>query len=273
MDKEPYLDKRRPISDEMKTQDAGFVNSQGQKLAAKIDLPKDRRPACYAVFAHCFTCNKHYKAPAYISQTLVKNGWGVLRFDFTGLGESEGAFEDTNFSTNVDDIVGAAQYLEKDYAAPTVLIGHSFGGAAVLQAAGRIAKAAAVVTIGSPADPRHVMHLLADSTSVIEQKGQANIVLEGRRFTIKKQFIEDLDNARMTVHIGNLNKALLILHAPTDAIVGIDNAAQIFKAARHPKSFIALDGADHLLTSRDDAVYVGALISAWADKYIRFRSD
>jgi fermentation-respiration switch protein FrsA (DUF1100 family) len=256
----------------MQTLDTGFNNIQGQTLAAKLDLPNDRRPVCYAVFAHCFTCNKHYKAPAYISQTLVKSGWGVLRFDFTGLGESEGVFEDTNFSTNVEDIVSAAQYLEKVYAAPTVLIGHSFGGTAVLQAAGQITKAAAVVTIGSPADPRHVMHLLADSTTAIEQKGQADLVLEGRHFTIKKHFIEDLVNADMTTHIGKINKALLILHAPTDTVVGIDNAARIFKAARHPKSFIALDGADHLLTFKDDADYVGELISVWAAKYIRSRS-
>jgi alpha/beta superfamily hydrolase len=245
-----------------------FTNESGQRLAARIDLPDNTRPIAYALFAHCFTCSKNIKAAAHISQALTAEGIAVFRFDFTGLGESEGDFGDTNCSSNVEDLVTAAQFMADNFEGPKILIGHSLGGAAILQAAARVPSSLAVITIAAPADPNHVSRALGDSKDIIERRGEAEVELAGRTFKIKKQFLDDLESVSMQNTIENLNRALLIFHAPTDGIVGIDNAARIFQAARHPKSFISLDRADHLLMNPDDSRYVGALIATWASKYI-----
>ncbi|UCD30924.1 MAG: OsmC family protein [Desulfobacterales bacterium] len=250
-----------------------FESTNKTKLSALLELPVDGHPVAYALFAHCFTCTKNLKAIHHISRALARENIAVLRFDFTGLGESEGDFADTTFSSNVEDLVAAANFLHSNFAAPRVLIGHSLGGAAVLQAAAHIPSCKAVATIGAPADPVHVTHLLKDQMEDIEQKGEAEVSLEGRNFKIKKQFIDDLEQTRMEGVIRNLKKALLIFHSPIDNTVGIDNAAKIFQAARHPKSFISLDQADHLLMKEADSLYVGAMIAAWARKYIKTPRD
>ena len=245
-----------------------FTNEAGHKLAARLDLPSDDAPSAYALFAHCFTCSKNIRAISHISRALTSHGIAVMRFDFTGLGESEGDFADTNFSSNVDDLVTAAEFMTDRYQAPKILIGHSLGGAAVLQAAANIPSSAAVITIAAPADPRHVSRALGDTKDIIERQGEASVNLAGRTFKIKKQFLDDLESVQMQHTIKNLNRALLIFHSPVDGIVGIENAAQIFQAARHPKSFISLDNADHLLMDPKDSQYVGALIATWALRYI-----
>jgi len=245
-----------------------FTNDAGQRLAARMDLPDDKQPVAYALFAHCFTCSKNLKAAANISRALTADGIAVFRFDFTGLGESEGDFGDTNFSSNVEDLVTAAQFMADKYEGPKILIGHSLGGSAVLQAAARIPASLAVITIAAPADPNHVSLALGHSKDIIERRGEAKVELAGRTFKIKKQFLDDLESVNMQQSIHNLKRALLILHAPTDGVVGIDNAARIFKAAQHPKSFISLDKADHLLMNPRDSRYAGSLIAAWASLYI-----
>lgn len=245
-----------------------FANAAGQKLSARLDLPVDGKPIAYALFAHCFTCSKNIKAIGHISRALTLERIAVLRFDFTGLGESEGDFAETNFSSNVEDLVWAAKFMQKQYEAPTILIGHSLGGAAVLQAAASIPSSRAVVTIAAPADPGHVKFALGHTKEIIERRGEAHVDLAGRRFKIKKQFLEDLESVHMQKTIENLNRALLIFHSPTDSIVSIENAARIYQAARHPKSFISLDQADHLLMNPKDSLYVGAVIAAWSTKYI-----
>ena len=245
-----------------------FKNKDGQTLSARLDLPVDGKPMAYALFAHCFTCSKNIKAIAHISRALTREGLAVLRFDFTGLGESEGDFADTNFSSNVDDLIVAADYLKSNYQAPEILIGHSFGGAAVLQAAGRIPSSKAVVSIAAPSDPQHVTRALGSAAASIQKRGQADVTLAGRTFTLKKQFLDDLDFVNMAETLKNLDRALLVLHSPIDETVGIENAAQIFQAARHPKSFISLDTADHLLTNSEDSLYAGSVIAAWARKYV-----
>ena len=245
-----------------------FTNDAGQRLAARIDLPDNSQPVAYALFAHCFTCSKNIKAAAHISQALTAEGIAVFRFDFTGLGESEGDFGDTNFSSNVEDLVTAAQFMADNYEGPKILIGHSLGGAAVLQAAARVPSSLAVITIAAPADPNHVSLALGDSKDIIESQGEANVDLAGRTFKIKKQFLDDLESVSMQQTIKDLNRALLVFHAPTDGVVSIDNAAKIFMTARHPKSFISLDNADHLLMNPRDSRYVGTLITTWASRYI-----
>ena len=250
-----------------------FSNKDGQTLSARLDLPVTGKPLAYALFAHCFTCSKNTKAIAHISRALTQKGLAVLRFDFTGLGESEGDFSDTNFSSNVDDLIVAADFLESNYEAPSVLIGHSFGGAAVLQAAARVSSSTAVVTIAAPSDPQHVTHTLGSATETIQQQGEATVDLAGRTFTLKKQFLDDLDFVNMGKTLKNLNRALLVLHSPIDETVGIENAAQIFQAARHPKSFVSLDTADHLLSNPEDSLYAGSVIAAWAYKYVNGRQS
>ncbi len=252
----------------MRSEKLMLPNSTGQQLAARLDLPVDGKPIAYALFAHCFTCTKNLRAVTNISRALTQEGFGVLRFDFTGLGESEGDFADTNFSSNVDDLVEAANFLGEAYMAPQLLVGHSLGGAAVLQAAAQIPASAAVVTIGAPASPEHVKHTFMDSLATIAEKGEATVKLAGRPFTIKKQFLDDLAANKMQDTIRNLKRPLLVMHAPLDNTVGIDNAAEIFTAAKHPKSFISLDDADHLLTAAADSRYVGSTIAAWVQKYI-----
>ena len=245
-----------------------FTNTSGQKLSARLDLPLDGRPMAYALFAHCFTCSKNLKASAHISRALTREGVAVMRFDFTGLGESEGDFGDTTFSSNVEDLVSASQFMASNFEAPKILIGHSFGGAAVLQAAAKIPSSVAVVTIAAPADPGHVKHVLGSTKETIERQGEAEVNLAGKTFKIKKQFLDDLEFVNMQETLRKLNRALLIFHSPIDNIVGIENAARIFQAARHPKSFISLDKADHLLTDLNDSRYVGSVIAIWALKYV-----
>lgn len=246
-----------------------FHNENGDAISARLDQP-DGNTVAYAIFAHCFTCHKNLNAVRHISNALTAAGYAVLRFDFTGLGESEGDFADTNFSSNVSDLVQAANFLAEsaDYEAPTLLVGHSLGGAAVLQAAKFIESATAVATIGSPCKPDHVTHMFTCSLEEIEQNGQAHVQLAGRPFIIKKQFIDDLAEAKMKESIRNLKKALIVFHSPIDNTVGVDNAAEIFVTARHPKSFISLDDADHLLTQSADSKYVGQVLAAWAHRYV-----
>lgn len=245
-----------------------FVNRHGHNLAAQLDLPVDGEPRAYAIFAHCFTCTKNLKAVANINRSLTRGGIAVLRFDFTGLGQSEGEFADTNFTTNVSDLIDAAGFLAEHYSAPKVLIGHSLGGAAVLQAAADIESATAVAVIGAPAKPDHVLRHLSDATEEIQAKGEAEVRLAGRAFRIKKQFLDDLKADRMSGAVKSLKRALLVLHSPVDNIVGIENAAEIFQAAKHPKSFVSLDTADHLLSEQADSRYAGAIIAAWSRRYI-----
>jgi len=245
-----------------------FPNSSGENLAARLDFPIDKTPVAFALFAHCFTCSKSLKAVGNIIRALNERGIAVLRFDFTGLGESEGEFADTNFSSNVEDLVSAADYLAGKYEAPKLLIGHSLGGAAVLKAASKIPSAAAVATLGAPSEPTHVKRLLSGAIEAIETTGEAEVTLAGRPFKIKKQFLDDLTASRMDDTIRSLGRALLVLHSPIDQIVGVDNAQRIFKAARHPKSFVSLDGADHLLGKEVDSCYAGDVIASWAAKYL-----
>ena len=244
-----------------------FTGSDGHELAARLDLPQGPIRAI-ALFAHCFTCTKDILAAKRIAAGLTAAGVGVLRFDFTGLGSSEGEFANTNFSSNVEDLVRAADFLRRAYSAPALLIGHSLGGAAVLAAASKIPEAKAVATIGAPADVAHVLHQFGASLDPIREKGQAGVTLAGRTFTIKRSFVDDAEGHRLDTMVHSLGKALLVMHAPLDSIVGIDNASRIFLAAKHPKSFISLDGADHLLTSPEAAAYVAGVIVAWASKYI-----
>lgn len=245
-----------------------FTNSQGNELAARLDMPTEGAPDACALFAHCFTCSKDLRAVGAISRALNRQNIAVLRFDFTGLGESEGDFADTNFSSNIEDLVAAADFLAERHEAPRILVGHSLGGAAVLQAAHLIESAKAVATIGAPYDPEHVTRLLEDAVEEIESSGEARITLAGRTFTIRKQFLDDLAATKMEETIRTLERALLIFHSPVDKTVGIGNAARIFKAAKHPKSFVSLDDAHHLLTDSADAEYVGVVLGAWARKYV-----
>ncbi|MEO9885863.1 MAG: alpha/beta fold hydrolase [Balneola sp.] len=244
-----------------------FTGSTGETLSAKIDLP-EANPKAFALFAHCFTCSKDLKAVGNITTALAEIGIATLRFDFTGLGQSSGDFADTNFSSNVDDLVKAYEYMEKEFEAPSILIGHSLGGAAVLQASHKMDAVKAVATIAAPAEPAHVKDNFEMSLDEIEEKGEAKVTLAGRPFTIKKQFIDDLEEARMKDFIHNLGKALIVFHSPIDNTVGIDNASKIFTAAKHPKSFISLDKADHLLSDKEDSMYVGKVLGTWAEKYI-----
>jgi putative redox protein len=252
----------------MKSKKIEFTGSQNMKLSARIDEPDAGMKKGAVLFAHCFTCSKNLRAVGRISRTLTDHGMGVFRFDFTGLGESEGDFSDTNFSSNIEDLEAAANYMESEWAVPRMLIGHSLGGAAVLQAAHRISSVEAVATIGAPCNPEHVTLHLLDKMDEIETKGKARVKLAGRVFTIKKQFLDDLKEQRMNKVIENLGKPLLIFHSPIDETVGIDNAAHIYKLAKHPKSFISLDDADHLLTREEDAQYVGSVTAAWVDRYL-----
>ncbi len=245
-----------------------FTGSGGQKLSARMHLPAVDPIAC-AVFAHCFTCSKDSRAATHISSALAEKGIATLRFDFTGLGESEGEFDGTTFSHNVDDIIAAAKALRQAYRAPALLIGHSLGGTAVLAAAEQIPEVVGVATIGAPFEPKHVARLFDASLEEIESTGQADVNLGGRRFTIRKSFLEDLEKHCNAERIGSLKKALVVFHSPQDNVVAIDNARLIFQAARHPKSFISLDGADHLLGRPTDSRYVADLLAAWASRYLQ----
>ena len=249
-----------------------FPNAQGQTLAALLDRP-DGPVRAVALFAHCFTCGKSNRAARYIAEGLKLHGVAVLRFDFTGLGMSEGEFANTTFSSNVDDLVAAADHLREKLAAPAILIGHSLGGAAVLAAAHRIAEARAVVTIGAPFDPAHVVGLLGEKVKDIGDKEEVEVTLAGRPFRVRRKFLDDVNQQNLGARVADLHKALLIFHSPTDDFVGIDNASRIFLAAKHPKSFISLAGADHLLSHASDAAYVARVISSWADRYLDMAVD
>ncbi len=244
-----------------------FPGSHGSPLAGRLDYPEGK-PRALALFAHCFTCSKDLFAAARIASELAQRGFAVFRFDFTGLGMSEGEFANTNFSSNVQDLLAAAAYLRETMMPVDILIGHSLGGAAVLAAAHDIPEVKAVSTIGAPADAAHVTHNFAAHLDEIRDKGHAEVTLAGRKFTIKKQFLEDVEGAKFHERIASMRKALLIFHSPTDHVVGIENASAIFLAAKHPKSFISLHGADHLLSKREDAAYVAEVLSAWASRYI-----
>ncbi|WP_408672492.1 alpha/beta hydrolase family protein [Lutibacter sp.] len=251
----------------MITKKITFKNASGIRLVARLELPENE-PKAYALFAHCFTCNKNLTAVRTIGRTLTEKNIAVLRFDFTGLGESEGDFENTNFSSNIEDLYSAAQFLKLNYKAPSLLIGHSLGGAAVLYASINIPSIKAIATIGAPACPTHVSHIFKNSVAEINASGKAIVSIGGRNFTIKKQFMEDIKSKNIHRALKKFRDSLLILHSPQDTIVGIENAAEIYAAARHPKSFISLNGADHLLTNKKDSKYVGKIIATWADRYL-----
>lgn len=244
-----------------------FQNNGGETLVAKLDLP-DGEIKAYALFAHCFTCTKDIFAAARIANALNEKNIAVLRFDFTGLGESEGDFSNTNFSSNVEDLISASDYMRDYYEAPSIIIGHSLGGSAILHAASHIPEAKAIVTIGSPCDVSHVAHNFESAIKDIEQTGEADICLVGRPFKIKKQFLDNINEVKIKNSVQNLKKSLLVMHSPIDETVGIENASQIFSWAKHPKSYVSLDNADHLLSKRDDALYAGHVIAEWAQKYI-----
>ncbi|MBU6420952.1 MAG: alpha/beta fold hydrolase [Gammaproteobacteria bacterium] len=245
-----------------------FPNAAGQQLAGRLEMPLQAAPRAFALYAHCFTCGKDVRAAVDICRALCARGIAVLRFDFTGLGESQGNFADTTLSSNISDLVQAAKFLEQRHAAPKILVGHSLGGTAALEAAHLIPSCIAVATVAAPANPEHVANLLGAARQVIEQQGEAEVLLAGRKFHFKKAFLDDLKTQRWQENIHELRKPLLIFHSPTDATVDISNAGLIFAAALHPKSFVSLSGADHLLSRREDSEYVGLLLAAWASKYL-----
>lgn len=252
----------------MRSYKLDIPNRKGLDLAARLDVPLGEKPKAYAIFAHCFTCGKNLKAERHISVSLTQAGFAVLRFDFMGVGESEGAFFDTNFSTNVADLLDVADYLAREYEAPKLLVGHSLGGAAVLMAASQLPSVKAVATVGAPSEPEHVKHLFAAIEDRIRGEGEGQVLIGGNPITIKKHFLEDIEAITLKDVINGLKRALLILHSPQDQIVSIDNAKEIYLAARHPKSFMTLDGGNHLLTQKDDARYAGQVIAAWVTRYL-----
>lgn len=251
----------------MRSEHASFPGAHGATLAARLDAP-DGPVRAYALFAHCFTCGKDIFAASRIAQSLVEHGLGVLRFDFTGLGHSEGEFANTNFSSNVQDLVAAADWLRQNHRAPALLVGHSLGGAAVLSAAGAMPEVRAVATIGAPSDVSHVAGLFQEQVPEIEARGEALVQLAGRPFRIRREFLADAAEQNLRGKIGTLDRALLILHSPVDDTVAIGNATGIFVNARHPKSFVSLADADHLLRRRSDAEYAANLIAAWSERYL-----
>jgi alpha-beta hydrolase superfamily lysophospholipase len=251
----------------MKSQRQEFIGAHGHKLAARLDAPEGEIKA-YALFAHCFTCGKDVFAARRVAEGLTQHGIAVLRFDFTGLGASEGEFANTNFSSNLDDLVAAADFMRANWQAPSLLIGHSLGGAAALAAAGQMPEVKALVTIAAPSHPTLVTGMFSQHLEQIARDGEAEVQLAGRPFRIKQQFVEDAEAHNLKLKIAGLKRALLVMHAPGDDTVALSNAMEIFTAAKHPKSFISLDSADHLLTGREDAAYVANLIAAWVDRYL-----
>lgn len=257
----------------MKKERVSFKGEQNHELSAVIHFPADQKPSNFVIFAHCFTCNKNFNAVRNISLGLTNYGYAVMSFDFTGLGESEGDFSETNFSTNLADLIKAAEFLKDNYKAPTLLVGHSLGGAAVLMAASKIASVTAIATVGAPAQPEHVLHLIKGGIEEIQKNGEAEVELGGRPFKIKKQFIDDLLENKDLKNLDELKKAILILHSPQDDIVSIRNAREIYEKAHHPKSFVSLDGADHLISRKEDSIYAGEIIATWAKKYLKVEEE
>ena len=251
----------------MPTERFQFTGEGGHQLAAALDLP-EQEPLAYALFAHCFTCGKDVLAAKRIATALAAKGIAVLRFDFTGIGSSEGDFANSTFSSNVADLVRAANHLRETRKAPTLLIGHSLGGAAILACAGQITEAKAVVTIAAPSDPEHVTGLFKEQIEDIRKQGKVEVSLAGRPFTITREFLDDIAEHGLMARVTTMRKAILVMHAPTDDTVSIDNATRIFLSAKHPKSFVSLAGADHLLSQRRDSTYVADVIAAWASRYI-----
>lgn len=252
----------------MPTEKLTFINEQGIELSAKLDLPEEGVVAAYAIFAHCFACSKESIAGARISRALTKESIAVLRFDFTGLGASEGDFSETTFTTNLTDLVYAAKFLRDNYQAPKLLIGHSLGGAAVIAAAPLIPEIRAVATIGAPSSPSHVSHLFKEHLEEIKAEGKSIIHIAGKDLPITKEFLKDIEQHNLEGILKNFRKAFLVFHSPVDMTVSIDHAAKLYKAARHPKSFVSLDRADHMLTTREDTEYVATVLAAWAKRYI-----
>ncbi|MEO9483197.1 MAG: bifunctional alpha/beta hydrolase/OsmC family protein [Ekhidna sp.] len=252
----------------MRFKKVSFKNAEGHELSGRLDFPLIGRPRAFVLFAHCFTCSKNLKSVEHISQAFTKQEMAILRFDFTGLGQSKGDFADTNFSSNLSDLKDAYDFLDRNYEAPQIMVGHSLGGAAVLHVSGDLEKVKAVATIGAPSTPDHVSHLLDSGRKDLEEKGVADVNIGGRTFKMKKQFLDDLEAKKGSNVIRNLNRALLVIHSPQDTIVGINNAQEIYAQAMHPKSFISMDGADHLMTMEGDARYAGSIIANWATRYI-----
>lgn len=257
---------------ENRTKKFDFKNIDGETLSGRLELPVVKIRA-YAIFAHCFTCSKSSVAATRISRYLSDRGIAVLRFDFTGLGNSEGDFSNTNFSSNVEDLYQAALALENEYEAPQIIIGHSFGGSAALKLSTKLESLKAVVTIGAPSDVKHVANLFKDQRDIINCENEAVVNLAGREFKIKKQFIDDLESHDFLEELGHTKKAYLLMHTPTDEIVSVDHAAKIYSALKHPKSFISLCGADHLISKVDDAKFVAQMIASWLDRYIAKQED
>jgi len=252
----------------MKSSKITFTNKSGESLSGRLDLPVNQDPHNFAIFAHCFTCTKDFSAVRNISRALAAEGFGVLRFDFTGLGDSDGDFANTNFSSNVEDLLCAADFLASEYKAPSLLVGHSLGGAAAIFAGSRIDTIQAIATIGAPSNPVHVQKQFGNQLEKIKEQGEAVVTLAGRNFTFKKQFLDNLESVSCTEAAKNLDKALLIMHSPQDATVAIRNAEEIYHAAHHPKSFVTLDGSEHLLIDKKNAAYVGKVVAGWATRYI-----
>ena len=244
-----------------------FPGANGDMLAAALEMPASS-PSGFVLFAHCFTCSKDIKAARLISKALRDNGFGVLRFDFTGLGSSEGDFANSNFSSNIADLLKAADFMRENYEAPSIIVGHSLGGSAALIAGGQIPEIKAIASIGAPADAIHVAHQFSSALDKIKRDGDATVQLAGRPFTIKRQFIDDLSNQNAIENVRISDKPLLVMHAPLDDTVGIENASEIFIAANHPKSFVSLDTADHLLSDAKDATYAGNVLAAWAARFL-----
>ena len=257
----------------MKSTQIEFTNSNGEILSAKLEMPILGEPKAFAIFAHCFTCTKNFSAVKNISRGLTQQDIGVLRFDFTGLGESEGDFADTNFSTNIDDLIAASEFLTEHYEAPKILVGHSLGGAAIIHAAARIPSVEALATIGAPADPPHVLKLLSENIDEINSSGKATVKIGGRPFTIKKQFVEDIQEKSTCEVLRDLRIPIIIFHSPQDMIVDITNASKLYDYAFHPKSYISLNKSDHLLSNEADSVYVGNVISGWSARYVSFNQE
>lgn len=257
----------------MSSEDIKFKTRDGKQLSAVLDKPDRQKPHNYVVFAHCFTCDKNLYALRNICRALTNEGFAVLRFDFTGLGESEGEFSETNFSSNVNDLVDAGAFMAGRNQAPSILLGHSLGGAAAIFAAAEMESIKAVGVIGAPSSPVHVKNLLRRGIDEIKEKGAAEISIGGRPFMISKQFIDDLETQNMPEVLRNLRKPIIVFHSPQDNIVGIKNAEEIYKAARHPKSYISLDGANHLLTRKKDSSYVGSVIAGWVQRYVEISEE